>query len=96
MRYRTADVRRRLVLPQAFVDNLTQQVVLRPGQVIHFSSFCRDARPTPGCLAEKRRSAPVPAGSSDDQQAPLAGEADLRFGAALGPSISDFSPSRPP
>jgi transposase-like protein len=36
------------------------------------------------------------AGCSDDQQAPLAGEADLRFAAAVEPSISDFSPSRPP
>jgi hypothetical protein len=32
----------------------------------------------------------------DDQQAPLAGDADLRFGAVVEPSISDFSPSRPP
>ena len=40
--------------------------------------------------------APIPAGCSDDQQAPLAGETDLRFGAAVEPSISDFSPSRPP
>jgi hypothetical protein len=49
-----------------------------------------------GCLVDKRRSSPIPAGCSDDQQAPLAGEADLRFGAAVEPSISDFSPSRPP
>ena len=96
VRYRTADVRRRLVLAQALEDNRMQQVVLRAGQVIHFSSSCRGRPATPGCLAEKRRSAPIPAGCSDDQQAPLAGEAALRFGAALAPSISDFSPSRPP
>ena len=46
-------------------------------------------------LVDKRGSSPIPAGCSDDQQAPLAGEADLRFGAAVEPSISDFSPSRP-
>ena len=32
VRYRTADVLRRFVLAQAFVDDLTQQIVLGPGQ----------------------------------------------------------------
>src|SRR5436190_368524 len=42
---------------------------------------CRSVWPMHGCLVGKRESAPIPAGCSDDQQAPLAGEADLRFGA---------------
>jgi hypothetical protein len=36
VRYRTADVCRRLVLPQPFIDDLAQQVVPGPGQVLHF------------------------------------------------------------
>ena len=36
VRYRTADVRRRLVLAQAFVDDLAQQIVLGPGQEFYF------------------------------------------------------------
>ena len=32
VRYRKADVLRRFVLAQAFVDDLTQQIVLGPGQ----------------------------------------------------------------
>jgi hypothetical protein len=34
-------------------------------------------------LADKRRFAPIPAVCSDEQQAPLVGNADLRFGAAV-------------
>jgi len=60
------------------------------------TTFRSRRRPTRGCLVGKRESAPIPAGCSDEQQAPLAGEADLRFGAAVEASISDFSPSRPP
>ena len=56
----------------------------------------RGARPTRGCLVDKRGAAPIPARCSADQQAPLAGEAHLRFDAAVEPSISDFSPSTPP
>src|SRR5690242_17079161 len=36
VRHRAADIRRRLVLPQTFIDDLAQQVVLRPGQVFDF------------------------------------------------------------
>jgi hypothetical protein len=35
------------------------------------------------CLADKREFAPIPAVCSDDQQAPLVGNADLRLGAAV-------------
>ena len=35
------------------------------------------------CLADKREFAPIPAVCSDDQQAPLVGNANLRFGAAV-------------
>ena len=38
MRYQAAYVYRRLVLAQAFIDDLAQQVVLRPAQVL----FLRD------------------------------------------------------
>jgi hypothetical protein len=36
VRHGTADLRRRLVLAQPFVDDLTKQVILRPGQVFDF------------------------------------------------------------
>jgi hypothetical protein len=64
-------------------------------ELVFDTTFLSRRRPTRGCLVGKRESAPIPAGCSDEQQAPLAGEADLRFGAAVEPSISDFSPSRP-
>jgi hypothetical protein len=38
VRHRAADIRRRLVLPQTFIDDLAQQVVLRPGQVFDFGN----------------------------------------------------------
>jgi hypothetical protein len=70
---------------------------LRPKipELVFDTTFRSRRRPTRGCLVGKRESAPIPAGCSDEQQAPLAGEADLRFGAAVEASISDFSPSRP-
>jgi hypothetical protein len=64
-------------------------------ELVFDTTFLSRRRPTRDCLVGKRESAPIPAGCSDEQQAPLAGEADLRFGAAVEPSISDFSPSRP-
>ena len=64
-------------------------------ELVFDTTFLSRRRPTRGCLVGKRESAPIPAGCSDEQQAPLAGEADLRFGAAVEASISDFSPSRP-
>jgi hypothetical protein len=44
IRYRTADVRRRLVLAPAFIDDLEQKIVVRPGQEFH---FCDQFRPHP-------------------------------------------------
>ena len=34
---RAAGLRRRLVLPQPVIDDLAQQIVVRPGQVFDFS-----------------------------------------------------------
>ena len=68
---------------------------LRPKipELVFDTTFRSRCRPTRGCLVGKRESAPIPAGCSE--QAPLAGEADLRFGAAVEASISDFSLGRP-
>ena len=50
---------------------------------------CRGARPT---RCKQAGSAPILSACSDDQQATLAGEADLRFGAAVELGISDYQP----
>ena len=36
MRRRAADLRRRLVLTQTFIDDLAEQVVVRPAQIFDF------------------------------------------------------------
>ena len=36
VRYGAADVLRRLVLAQPFIDDLAQKIVLGPGEVFHF------------------------------------------------------------
>jgi hypothetical protein len=52
VRYRTADVRGGFVLAQAFVDDLTQQIVLGPGQEFDLGD---QFRPYPMDAAQDQR-----------------------------------------
>ena len=52
MRRRTAHLGRWLVLAQAFIDNLAQQIVFRPGEKLHFGD---QLGPYPMHAAEHQR-----------------------------------------
>jgi hypothetical protein len=54
MRYRPPDLGRRLVLAQALIDHLAQQIVVVPGEILHFGD---QLGPHPMHAAENERRA---------------------------------------
>ncbi len=54
-RHRAADLGRRLVLAQAVVNDLPQQVVVRPGEILTSATSASNARGSDGSLSTRSR-----------------------------------------